>query len=231
MNPTNYYRQRPPASIPYIIKAGDTLAKIAQLFGSTSQDIITMNQGLRPKLLRIGQQICIPQKPRIYPSCSTTNYYVIQSGDTMQAIAQYFGIPYDVLLQANIGVDPENLYVDQYICIPLAPSPVSVIVDLSNRRLELYRSGSVFRNYPVGVGKPSTPTPRGIYTVVYKQVEPGDNFGTRLIGTSKANLNIYGGGGPDTVRRASTGGGIIMSNREINELFNLVPVRAVVRIS
>jgi lipoprotein-anchoring transpeptidase ErfK/SrfK len=40
-----------------------------------------------------------------------------------------------------------------------------VVVDLSRRRVDVYRAGRLVRNFRAVVGKPSTPTPRGRFFV------------------------------------------------------------------
>lgn len=50
----------PTGAISYSIQAGDTLYKIAAKYNTTYQVILTLNPGLNPNRLYIGQQICIP---------------------------------------------------------------------------------------------------------------------------------------------------------------------------
>ena len=56
--------------------------------------------------------------------CPEGNPYTIQPGDTFFSIASRFNISVDDLIEANPGVDPNNLRVGQVICIPLATPPV-----------------------------------------------------------------------------------------------------------
>jgi LysM repeat protein len=44
----------------YVIKSGDTLAKIGAEFGVSWQEIMRVNPGVNPNRLRIGQEILIP---------------------------------------------------------------------------------------------------------------------------------------------------------------------------
>jgi len=92
------------------IKAGDTLAAIARIYGTTVQDIINANPDIDPYYLRVGQQICIPLTMQIYPSCPTTNYYVVRPEDTLESIAAYFNITPQQLLYSNYGIDPTDSY-------------------------------------------------------------------------------------------------------------------------
>lgn len=44
-------------------------------------------------------------------------------------------------------------------------APISLTVDVSDRKLHVIRGGDVVRSYPVTVGKQSHPTPKGSFTV------------------------------------------------------------------
>lgn len=44
----------------YIIQAGDTLYRLAQRFNVSVEAIISVNPGIDPQFLQIGQRICIP---------------------------------------------------------------------------------------------------------------------------------------------------------------------------
>ena|GEM_PF-758624 len=51
----------------YIIRPGDTLFRIAQLFNVTVDSIIRANPGIDPNSLRVAQRICIPIAPPAPP--------------------------------------------------------------------------------------------------------------------------------------------------------------------
>lgn len=226
-----YQRQCPTGSVPYTIKAGDTLAAIARIYGTTVQDIINANPDIDPYYLRVGQQICIPLTMQIYPSCPTTNYYVVRPEDTLESIAAYFNITPQQLLYSNYGIDPTDLYVDQILCIPVAPPPVTVNVNVAERTLTVYRDGRIYRTYRIALENPASPIPRGTFTVLNKQVDPCVEMGARWIGLSEAGFGIHGTNTPEFIDVVSTGNSIVMSNEDVSELFNLVPVGTIVTIS
>lgn len=223
--------QCPAGSVPYVIRAGDTLGNIAYFYNTTVQDIIAANPGIRPDALQVGQQICVPLTPQMYPSCPTTNYYVVVKGDTLESIANRFNITAQMLLYSNYGIDPNDLYEDQVLCIPVAPPPVDVRINVRERRLVVYRNGNVLRTYSIGLENPAYPVPRGQFKVVNKQVDPGVERGARWIGLSEPGFGIRGTNNPQFIEVVSEGRSIVLSNLDVSELFNLVPVGTTISIS
>ncbi|MDD3704585.1 MAG: LysM peptidoglycan-binding domain-containing protein [Clostridiaceae bacterium] len=224
------YKQCQSGSVPYVVRAGDTLANIAFFYNTSVNDIISANPGINPYQLQVGIQICVPLKAQIYPACPTTNYYVVRSGDTMESISSYFGISSQQLLYSNYGIDLNDLYKDQVLCIPVAPSPVNVEVNVLDRSLIVYRNNSIFRTYRIGLENPSAPIPRGSFKVINKQLDPGEELGARWLGLSEAGFGIQGTNNPQFIENVSGGRNIVLFNQDANELFNLVPVNTTVRI-
>lgn len=52
-----------PTPIVYLIEAGDTLLDLALRYGYTVADIESLNPGIRPELLQIGQPVVLPPPP------------------------------------------------------------------------------------------------------------------------------------------------------------------------
>ena len=50
--------------------------------------------------------------------CPGSRLYVIQAGDSISSIAARFGVTQASILEQNSYIDPENLIVNQPICIP-----------------------------------------------------------------------------------------------------------------
>jgi len=109
----------PVGSFPYTIKKGDTLYLLAIRFNTTVDAIMKLNPGIDPNNLQIGQVICIPEKKApVPPPCPNGFYYTIQQGDTIYLLSQRFGVSVEAILNANPGIDPNNLMIGQVICIP-----------------------------------------------------------------------------------------------------------------
>jgi chitinase len=107
----------PPATLTpqqYTVQSGDTLRSIAQRFygDSTLWALIqAANPEIDPNNLQIGQQLQIPFGQR----------YTVQSGDTLNNIAQRFynnSSWWPLIQDANPGINPNNLQIDQLLQIP-----------------------------------------------------------------------------------------------------------------
>ena len=80
------------------------------------------------------------------------------------------------------------------------------------------------------VGKPSTPTPTGTFTIINRAVEPGGPFGARWLGLSKRGYGIHGTNNPSSIGNAVSNGCVRMHNKDVIELANLVPIGTTVKI-
>jgi lipoprotein-anchoring transpeptidase ErfK/SrfK len=105
-----------------------------------------------------------------------------------------------------------------------------ITINVAARTLTLYKDGTVFKTYPVAVGKPSTPTPKGTFTIVNKAYKPGGPFGERWLGLSKPHYGIHGTNDPSSIGKAVSNGCIRMQNPAVIEVYNLVPIGTVVTI-
>nr|WP_243116436.1 L,D-transpeptidase [Fonticella tunisiensis] len=105
-----------------------------------------------------------------------------------------------------------------------------IFVNTKTRRLTLYKNGRVYKTYPIAVGKMLTPSPMGTFRIINKQVNPGGPFGARWMGLSKRGFGIHGTNDPSSIGKFVSHGCIRMYNRDVIELFNLVPVGTPVTI-
>lgn len=106
----------------------------------------------------------------------------------------------------------------------------SITIHTTARTLTLYRNGQRMKSYPIAVGKPSTPTPKGTFKIVNKAVNPGGPFGARWLGLSKPHIGIHGTNNPLSIGKAVSNGCIRMYNKDVIELYHLVPIGTTVKI-
>lgn len=112
-----------------------------------------------------------------------------------------------------------------------------VLVSIADRQLALIDNGEVVKLYKIAVGKDSTPSPEGTFTVIKrsenptyfhdgKLVPPGkDNpVGTRWIGLNLKGYGIHGTNAPRSIGKAASHGCIRMGKKDVEELFALLKV-------
>lgn len=106
-----------------------------------------------------------------------------------------------------------------------------IVVSIPDRKLMLLDGGRILKIYDVAVGKASTPSPHGEFTIVtrainpvWKNVPPGpaNPVGTRWLGLSIKGYGIHGTNAPSSIGKAASHGCIRMRNRDVEELFALV---------
>lgn len=95
----------------YIVKAGDTLSKIAKEFKTTYQKIAKHNGISNPNKISVGQTIKIPSDDK-------AAVHTVVKGDTLSAIAKRFGTTAKKLAEHNKITDPNKIYIGQIIRIP-----------------------------------------------------------------------------------------------------------------
>lgn len=122
-------------TIVHVVQPGDSVYRIAQLYGSTVNAIISAN-GLNPNaLIFVGQRLLVPVRlPPVEPVTSvpptgvpptatpTTpapqTTYVIQPGDTLSGIARRFNTTVGTLAQLNGIVNPDRILWGQRLILP-----------------------------------------------------------------------------------------------------------------
>jgi len=109
-------------------------------------------------------------------------------------------------------------------------APPRIIVDLSDRKLYLLEGDTVIRQFPVGIGRMVTQTPRGEYHIINKQVNPGGPFGVLWMGLSKPHYGIHGTNDPSSIGHMVSRGCIRMYNDDVLALSKLAPVGTQVTI-
>lgn len=112
-----------------------------------------------------------------------------------------------------------------------------IVVSLEDRRLALLEDGKVVKTYPVAVGKSSSPSPVGTFTIerrvmnpTYSHygrvVPPGPNnpVGSRWMGLSIKGYGIHGTNVPSSIGKAASHGCIRMGKADVEDLYSRVAV-------
>ncbi len=122
-------------------------------------------------------------------------------------------------------------------------SATRIVVSIPDRKLALIEDGEVVKIWETAVGAPVSPSPTGVFKVVThlanptyyhtgKVIGPGKNnpLGTRWLGLSLKGYGIHGTNVPRSIGKAASHGCIRMRNEDVEELFDLVSVGAVVEL-
>lgn len=127
-----------------------------------------------------------------------------------------------------------------------------LIVDVSERRLRLYKNGRLEKKFRVAVGTPGHPTPKGTWKIVRKvkwptwtnpapngwganmpaYIGPGPSnpLGTRALYLNASGIRIHGTSKRSSIGTAASHGCMRMLREDIEELYPLVPVGITVYI-
>jgi murein DD-endopeptidase MepM/ murein hydrolase activator NlpD len=97
------------------VKSGETLEKIARNYGVSVQELIKANKNINPNKLKVGENLCIPQKT----SAKARDYaiYKVKKGDTLYSIAKKFDVDVQELKSFN-NLESEKIIEGQEIKIP-----------------------------------------------------------------------------------------------------------------
>ncbi len=170
--------------------------------------------------------------------------YVIKQGDTLSDIAKKFDTSVGALLRTNdLSSTSPVIYPGDVLQIYTGEWSITVYKD--KFRLILRDEGRIFKVYEVGLGRQDR-TPVGTFRVKNKLRHPDwtppgkwipygnpDNIlGTHWMGlepvgdTSKKlkGYGIHGTWAPETVGKPVSNGCVRLTNEQVHELFDLVPV-------
>ncbi len=112
-----------------------------------------------------------------------------------------------------------------------------IVVSLEDKKLALVEDGQVKKVYTVAIGKPSTPSPTGTFTIARRVKNPiyshdgktvlpgpGNPVGTRWMGLSLKGYGIHGTNEPKSIGKAASHGCIRMAKKDLEEMYAMVSV-------
>ncbi len=118
--------------------------------------------------------------------------------------------------------------------LPAAPPPgdLEIVIDTEKRTLTVMVDNKAFRQFPVAVGKPKTPTPVGDWKIIHKGYNWGGGFGVRWLGLDVpwGIYGIHGTNKPWTIGTPTSAGCIRMFNEDVLQVFEWVQLHTPVRI-
>lgn len=169
-----------------------------------------------------------------------SSIYTVQSGDSLYEIAKRHHTTVELIKKIN-HLTKDTIRNGEKLKI--SKTVFSIHVDKSDNRLELLADGEIWKTYPVATGRHNS-TPTGTFTIENKLVNPTwykagtavppsspDNIlGTRWLGFSLASFGIHGTTLPETIGTQASDGCVRMRNEDVEELYDLVPVKTTVTV-
>lgn len=175
-------------------------------------------------------------------SSAYTKQITVQPGDTLSELALQTKTTQTLLKMMNPTLE-KGLFAGAKVRV--LKQPLGVEVDISDRTLQLKSGKNLIRIYSVAVGNASTsPTPRGEFLIAnkvtdptwYKKGEviaskdPNNRLGSRWMGLDVKGYGIHGTTDPASIGEPVSSGCIRMLNRDVEELYDLVPLKTPVKI-
>lgn len=164
---------------------------------------------------------------------SYTTTYTVKPGDSLASIAKKFNTTVELIKKAN---NLKKSVIRPFDNLILTKVKFSIVIDKSKNTLTLKADEKVVKIYPVGTGKHNK-TPIGTFKVTNKLVDPpwyskeglippGDKrnlLGTRWLGINVPSYGIHGTTQPETIGSQSSQGCVRMLNKNVEELYSIVP--------
>ena len=110
----------------YRVQSGDTLSAIAARYGMSWETLARLNNISNPNMIMVGQVLRLSAGSTAHVTAnnsqrqSTTNnggQYVVQSGDTLSAIAARYGMSYETLARLNNISNPNVISVGERLTV------------------------------------------------------------------------------------------------------------------
>ena len=103
-------------------------------------------------------------------------------------------------------------------------SKYRLYIELNSRRIFLKNNGNIIYQFPVAIGKPSTPTPAGNFSILNKVMNPGGALGTRWMQFTRSSHGIHGTNQPWLIGKAVSLGCVRMYNSDVEKMYPNVKI-------
>ena len=193
-------------------------------------------------------------EPQVITGGITT--HVVASGETLTSLSARFGVDASTIvsdnrLAADGPLEPGGmLLIDNRHIVPPTIMAGEIVVNVPQRML-FYREGEHILAYPVAVGRATWQTPRGAFTVTWKDEDPAwhvpasiraesarkgrelplvvppgprNPLGRFWIGLSLSGIGLHGTPVPSSIYRTATHGCIRLQGNNIEDLFGRVDI-------
>lgn len=160
--------------------------------------------------------------------------YKVRPNDSLKKIAEKYHTTVDLIKKSN---DLKDDMIHPDMKLKVVKGKFSIKVDKSENILTLLLNQQPFKHYSVSTGKNNS-TPIGKYKILtrlenpvwYKTPSkiipagsPANDLGTRWLGFNRESYGIHGTTEPHRIGTQASSGCVRMKNRDVEELFTVVP--------
>ena len=167
--------------------------------------------------------------------------YEVKSGDSLYKIAKKYKTNVELIMKVN-GL--KNSLIRPGMKLKLVTSVFKILISKSDFTLKLIADDEVIKVYSIGIGKENS-TPVGQFKIINRIIDPvwyktgaivpagsAENIlGTRWLGISEPGYGIHGTVDKQLITKQKTQGCVRMMNKDVEELFDIVPVNIEVIIN
>lgn len=120
---------------------------------------------------------------------------------------------------------------EKSLFLKLQEGELGILIEINEKQLYLIKGNKIIKTYTVATGKPSTPTPIGEWKIIHKAAW-GGGFGARWMGLDVpwGKYGIHGTNKPGSIGWNASAGCVRMNNKDVKELYDLVPSGTIVVI-
>lgn len=164
----------------YTVRRGDTMSQIAQRFGMTTAQLMSLNGLRNASFVWVGQRLRVSGSPVAVSDASANvgsgSTYVVQRGDTLSVIAQRYNTSVAALMSANGLASSRVIWVGQRLRLTPGASADSAVpaasdgrrwidVNLSSQTLTAWQGNTAVMYTNISSGVAGTPTITGHFTI------------------------------------------------------------------
>jgi lipoprotein-anchoring transpeptidase ErfK/SrfK len=214
-----------------LLKARDLLKNLMAVYAARGgiEDIQKRLEDVNMKIIFSG--VSIPNETAVRE---------VKEGDSLSMIADEYRTTTDLIKREN-GLSSNVIRPGQRLRI--WTGRFSIVVNKSQNLLFLKSNGEIVKTYRVSTGKDNI-TPVGTFKIINKLVDPSwthngklipsnspeNILGTRWLGFDIPSYGIHGTTQPESIGKQATAGCVRMLNKEVEELYSILPVNTEVTI-
>lgn len=108
----------------HTVRPGENLTRLAEMYGTTVENLVALNNLTNPDTIHIGQEIIVGLEPI---------FHIVQSGENLWTIAGTYGVTTEAILRFNDLPNPDHVLPGQRLIIPPAGgSDVAAVMALQS---------------------------------------------------------------------------------------------------